>query len=172
MVGFREMFVGFSGFKGRLLLTSGLVVLCGMLWTGGRQMAAGRSLDRFGIPAASASAWAWGGPPGSGGMWRKADRWGAGAVHLGISFMAALVVASALRAAFKTGVTLLLVGAAALWFLEKQGYTGIWDQSYETVQDEGAAWLTTRLDAAGQWLREHCAHAGIFLAGFGLGLRK
>jgi len=172
MVGFREMFVGFSGFKGRLLLTSGIVVLCGMLWTGGRQMAAGGSLDRFGIPAAaSASTWAPAGSPGAPGMWRKADRWGAGAVHLGISFMAAMVLASAFRAAFKAGVTLLLVCAAALWFLEKQGYTGIWDQSYETAKG-GGAWLTGRFDAAGQWLREHCAHAGVFLAGFGLGLRK
>lgn len=168
MTGIRDILGGISGFKGRLLLFAGIVVLAGMAWTGGRQLTAARQPVQLGLPVGLSE------PAGSlpgGPILAKADRWGAGAVSLGITFMLAMMTASVLRAAFKTGLMLLAVGAAAAWFLEFQGYTRVWDQYFETVQT-GGSWLESRLDVLAQFAREHLASAGVGLTGFGLGLKR
>jgi hypothetical protein len=85
--------------------------------------------------------------------------------------MLSMVAASVLRAAVKTGLMLLVVGAAAAWFLESQGYTRVWDQYFETVQT-GGNWLETRLDGLARLARDHLASSGVGLAGFGLGLKR
>lgn len=172
MMGIREILGGFSGFKGRLLLFAGIVVLSGMAWTGGRQMAAGRTPAQWGTPGASHHSGGFSGRSlGGGPILAKADQWSSGAVSLGLTFMLAMVAASVLRAAFKTGVMLLLVAAAAAWFLEYQGYTQVWDRYLESVQS-GGSWLNANFGAFGALLQDHLASSGVGAAGFGLGLRR
>jgi hypothetical protein len=168
MTGVRDMLGGISGFKGRLLLFPGMVVLAGMAWTGGRQLTAGPRMVQMGIPAALTAP---GGSLPGGPLLAKADRWRAGAVSLGITFMLSMVAASVLRAAVKTWLMLLVVGAAAAWFLESQGDTRVRDQYFETVQT-GGNWLVTRLDGLARLARDHLATSGVGLAGFGLGLKR
>lgn len=168
MIEIREMIGGFSGFKGRLLLFAGIVVLAGMAWTGSRQLSDGHNAAQPGFSVGLTT-------PGVGltgePTLTKADQWGAGAVTMGGTFMAAMLAASFLRVAFKTGVVLLLVAALAAWFLESQGYTQVWDDYLKTME-AGGGWLDSRLGAVSQLVKEHLATTAAGLAGFGLGLKR
>jgi len=170
MVDLREMLVGFSGFKGRLLLTAGAIVLFGMAWSGGREFLDRELFTKTSGDSMGEAKWS------EGSFFRenfilKGEVWGHAAVKIGLSFIVAMVFGSLLRAAFKTAVTLLILTAVALWFLENQGYVQIWDDYYQSVQ-AGGTWLTTRIGVMGQFLKEHLPSASAALVGFGFGLKR
>lgn len=166
-----EIIGGFSGFKARMLLFAGVVVLAGSVWTNGREMQ--RSGQVFRAPSSPTGGnWTTGGTSAERDFFlKKGDAWSKGAVSLGISFMAAMIAGSILRAAFKTGLTLLILGGVAVWFLERQGYVTLWDEYFATVR-EGGDWLTTRAQAVAGFVQAHLPSAGAALVGFGFGLKR
>jgi uncharacterized membrane protein (Fun14 family) len=166
-----EIIGGFSGLKGRMLLFSGVVVLAGSIWSNGLEMQ--RSGKIFQSPASSVGSTLTGGGSSANREFylRKSDVWSRGAVTLGLSFMVAMIAGSLLRAAFKTGVTLLVLCGVAVWILEKQGYVSLWDEYFQSVQ-QGGNWMTNRVEVLGKVLQDHLPSAGVALIGFGFGLRR
>ncbi len=165
-----EIIGGFSGFKGRLLLTAGVIVLGALSWSGGRKF-----LHDRGQTATDAS---WFSPaklsPESGFGSRLAaslDRGGETIIRIGLSFMAAMVAASVLRAAFKTGVALILLAGLAIWCLDCFGDFSVGGGYLLTGQDAGSL-LSPRVTANGEFLRHHLASASAALIGFGFGLKR
>jgi uncharacterized membrane protein (Fun14 family) len=171
MVALTEILGGFSGFKARMLLFSGIAVLAGAVWTNGREMQ--RSGKVFKSPSVSAAT-TWSGDSSSGHkefFLKKGDVWGKSAITLGLSFMIAMITGSILRAAFKTGIALLVLSGVAIWFLDRQGYVSLWDDYFKSVQ-QGGNWVTTNLGVIRQFLADHLPSAGSALVGFGFGLRR
>lgn len=172
MVSVRELVSGVSGAKGRMLLLAGGLVFVGFAWNGTREFVA-----RGGKPVAGHSHTVFSKPGWTEnsatkiGLLKKGDRWGDAAVRLGFSFGIAMLAGSILRAAFKTGLMLVLLSGVALWFLKTQGVVDLWDNYYGTVR-EGGNWLQHHFSAMGQFLSAHLPSAGAALAGFGLGLRR
>jgi uncharacterized membrane protein (Fun14 family) len=171
MVAITEIIGGFSGFKARMLLFAGVIVLAGSIWTNGREMH--RSGNVFRAPGAPMSAnFSVGTSSGKGDvLLHKGDLWGKGAVTLGLSFMIAMITGSLLRAALKTAVTLLLLSGVAVWILENQGYVSLWDDYLQSVQ-QGGDWATAHVDLIGGFLQKHLPSAGVALIGFGMGLKR
>lgn len=171
MLTITEIIGGFSGFKARMLLFAGIVVLTGSVWTNGREMQ--RSGGVFKAPSApSVKNWSQGTTPAEGNVFlHKSDLWGKGAVTLGLSFMIAMITGSILRAAFKTAVSLLLLSGVAIWILENQGYVSLWDDYFQSVQ-QGGNWVTAHVDLIGGFLEKHLPSAGVALIGFGMGLKR
>ncbi|MCB1203562.1 MAG: hypothetical protein KDN18_04825 [Verrucomicrobiae bacterium] len=171
MIPYAEVIAGFSGFKGRLLLMAGIVVILGMGWTGGREIQ--RSGKVFGGPSATSVAANW--TEGASGVKNSAmnlvDGWGKAAIPVGVSFMVAMLAASILRVAFKTGIALLVISGLAIWFLEHEGYVQVWHRYYETVRHSGT-WLSMRADVVGQFLMAHLPSASAAFVGFGFGLKR
>ncbi len=172
MLGVGEILGGFSGFKGRLLLSVGAVVLAGMAWSGGRRIF--QEADAAPPPGPSQAEMDpdWNSPP----LWketvlRRADRWGEGAVGVGASFILAMLAASILRAAFKTGLVLALLGVAIVWILESRGYVSLWQEYTHTVQ-EGGTWMAMRAGGLLAFLQQHLPSSLAAAVGFGFGLRK
>lgn len=163
------MIGGFSGFKARLLLAAGFFVFCGLLWGGGREL-----LQSDSGPArpggVSAANWTTG--PGSAERALEIpDRVGEAVVEVGLSFLIAMVAASVLRSALKTGLTLLFVGGLAIWFLDSQGHVDLWGDYLGAVQ-EGGGWLKSRSSAVAELCRQHLPSTGAALVGFGFGLKR
>lgn len=171
MVAITEIIGGFSGFKARMLLFAGVIVLAGSIWTNGRDMH--RSSNVFKAPAAPTSAnLSVGNSSGKGdALLHKGDLWGRGAVTLGLSFMIAMITGSLLRAAFKTAVSLLVLSAVAVWILDHQGYVSLWDDYLQSVQ-KGGNWVTAHVEFIGGFLQKHLPSAGVALIGFGMGLKR
>jgi len=171
MLAITEVIGGFSGFKARMLLFSGVIVLAGSLWTNGREMQ--RSGNVFRSPAATVSTnWSAGASSGKGDVFlHKGDQWGKIAVTLGLSFMIAMITGSLLRAAFKTAVTLLVLCGVAVWILENQGYVSLWEDYLQSVE-QGGNWVSAHVDLIGGFLQKHLPSAGIALIGFGMGLKR
>lgn len=171
MAGLGEIIGGFSGFKGRLLLFAGVVVLAGMAWGGVREFArSGEAVTPAKQHGEARTDWMQGPSFGEGLLW-KSDLWSRAAVRIGLSFIVAMLAGSILRAAFKTGLTLIVLAGIAVWFLEYRGYVRLWDEYYQTVQ-EGSTWLAARTEVIGQFLKAHLPSTGAAMVGFGFGLRK
>jgi uncharacterized membrane protein (Fun14 family) len=162
---------GFSGFKAKLLLAAGFVVFCGFAWTGTRQFFrdTGVAPARSGAAMAPAN-WAQG-PSRSEKTAAEFDHAGDAAVRVGLSFMLAMVGASILRAAFKTGLALLVVAGVTVWFLDYQGHVDLWGDYLGAVKG-GGGWLSTRVSAFGEICRQHLPSTGAALVGFGFGLKR
>lgn len=171
MIPYGEVISGFSGLKGRLLLTAGIVVLIATGWTGGREIQRNGKVFSASSPASFGANWNEGGSGVKQSFARLVDKWGYAAIPIGLSFMVAMIAASVLRVAFKTGVSLLLLCGLAIWFLEKQGYVRLWDHYYDTVR-QGGTWLTMRIDVFGQFIKAHLPSASAAFLGFGFGLRR
>lgn len=164
-----EVIAGFSGFKGRMLLTAGLIVLAGMAWNGasGFFRSGGVPInDRQGTRADWAN-----GPTTVDKVVLKGDKVSGSMIGIGLSFMVAMIAASMLRAAFKTGITLLVLSAIALWFLDSRGYVNLWDEYLATAK-EGGNWLTGHVGASLAFLKSNVPSTTAALIGFGFGLRR
>lgn len=164
-----EVIAGFSGFKGRMLLTAGLIVLGGMTWNG-----VSGYYKSGGVPIADRPAsrgdWA-NGPTAANRVVWKGDKVSGAVIGVGLSFMIAMIAASVLRAAFKTGISLLLLSAVALWFLDSRGYVSLWDEYLATAR-EGGNWLTGHVGAILAFLKSNVPSSTAALIGFGFGLRR
>lgn len=171
MIPYGEVISGFSGFKGRLLLMAGIVVLIAVGWTGGREIQRSGKVFSAPTPGAFSANWSEGSSGVSVSLARLVDKWGYAAIPIGLSFMVAMVAASILRVAFKTGITLLVLCGLAIWFLENQGYVRLWDHYYDTVR-QGGTWLTMRVDVFGQFIKAHLPSASAAFIGFGFGLKR
>ncbi len=167
-----EVINGFSGLKGRLLLFGGVVALAGMAWGAGRALFNGaESSSRPAPMQAEMRIEGEQGPVrGEDFLW-KADRWSEGAAGLGASFIVAMLVGSMLRAAIRTGATLIALAGIAVWFLESRGHVSLWEDYSHTVQ-EGGTWIAARTEILLAFLKAHLPSSFAAAAGFGFGLRK
>lgn len=165
-----EINAGFSGFKGRMLLFAGVLVLGGMTWNG-----ASGFYKSGGLPirsGASAGAQDWkSGPSALSGVFGKGDKVSGPLIGIGLSFMIAMIAASVLRAAFKTGLSILVIAGVALWFLDSRGYVDWWD-GYVATAKAGSGWLTGHFAALREMMLTHLPSATAALIGFGFGLRR
>ncbi len=169
---FGEIIGGFSGFKMRLLLAAGCVVFCGLLWSGGRKLFQDEKPKPAVAPSSAMAPTNWTAGPSAGERAAEdIDRIGEGAVRFGLSFMIAMVAASILRAALRTGLTLIAVAGLAIWFLEYNGHISLWSDYIDAVQG-GGSWLSTRAAAFGELCRQHIPSTGAALVGFGFGLKR
>ncbi len=171
MAGLGEIIGGFSGLKWRLLLFVGILLLVGMAWGGGREFFKDAGFSGV-VPPHEEMRAEWEGGPGWGEvLLGKADLWSQRSVELGASFIVAMLVASLLRAALKTGITLIVLAGIAIWFLESRGYVSLWDEYYQTMQ-EGGAWVTSRSEGLLAVLKTHLPSSFAAATGFGFGLRR
>lgn len=97
--------------------------------------------------------------------------WEGVAVSLGTSFIVAMVVGSVLRTALRTGLLILFVGGAVVWFLDYRGHVDLWDEYYATAR-QGGDWISGQYAAVRAFLMEHLPSAGAALVGFGFGLKR
>lgn len=171
MAGLGEIIGGVSGLKGRFLLFVGLFVIAGMAWGGGRELFKDKETSGL-APQQEEMRAGW--ERGAGwatALLGRADLWSQRSVELGASFMVAMLVASVLRAALKTGIALIVLAGIVIWFLESRGYVSLWDEYYQTMQ-EGGAWVTSRTEGILAVLKAHLPSSFAAAAGFGFGLRR
>lgn len=114
----------------------------------------------------------WMNPPGGGGTAAfSLDHWGQGASQLGISFSLAMLLGSMVRAAVKTGVTVLALLSVGLYFMERDSLQPFLESTSEVVR-EGEVWLGARMEGFLGWFQRHLPSSLAAAVGFGFGLRK
>ncbi len=165
-----EIIAGFSGLKGRLLLFAGIIVLGGMAWNGASGFYKNGGVPIIQGPSVKGKDWTQG-PSVAGTVVRKGDRFSQAMIGVGLSFMIAMIAASVLRAALKTGITLLLIGGLAVWFLDSRGYVNWWSTYLETAK-AGGTWINGHVAALRELMHTHLPSASAALIGFGFGLRR
>lgn len=173
MLGIGKVIGGLFGVKMRWIVTAGVIVMAGMGWRGIRDYS---RPDQGITPASQVSSIAlnanWQSDPGVGQeMISNGDWWSQKMIQMGISFIVAMVAAAILRTAFKTGVALITVVGAVVWWLDYQGYVHVWSQFNQTVKD-GSLQAMTQIQAVGLLLKEHLPSTGASVIGFALGLRR
>ena len=167
-----ESLTGFSSLKRRLVMGALTAILAGCVWNCCRWVS--KSYDG-GAPmqprVGFESDWA-GNSRAAGGATGQADLWATSGIHLGLSFLGAMLAGGLLRTFFRSILTVILVGVITFIFLRDRGVIDpFWDQyfgSVENVKD----WATVESISLWETLKDVVPSTGAALVGLGFGLKR
>ena len=172
MASLGEIIGGFSGGKSRLLLYSGVVVVIGMLLNAGEWLKPSDAINDRPAEVSTRSNWIEGGVVNKADIKERADRWGDAAIRLGLSFMIAMILASLLRAFFKTMLTLAVVVVGVVWFMHSRGMVEpFWDPWLASLEDL-KNWGMSNTNTIKEFFQGYVPSVAAALVGFGFGLRR
>ncbi|MEX2581299.1 MAG: hypothetical protein WD342_19740 [Verrucomicrobiales bacterium] len=157
--------------KLRLIFFAGLFVVGGLVWNAGRDLAEPDKGESLSSGPSPRSDWTQGSKSYD-EVVTRADSWGDASVRLGLSFIGAMIAGSFARAFFKTAISIAVVAAGTLWFLEHRGVIDPFWKEYYGSLGETKDWVVAQTDSARAFLKGYIPSAGAALVGFGFGLRK
>jgi uncharacterized membrane protein (Fun14 family) len=167
-----EVVFGFSGTKIRMLVFAGVFVVVGLLINAGKWMHSPPSGPGV-SPAESAlrSDWTRNSKTYATAV-HKSESWGDAAMRLGLSFIAALIVASLLRAFLKSMITFAIIAGGVLWFLGHRGIIDPFWEDYDVSFGQAKRWIVAQTNSIKALLKGYLPSAGAAVAGFIFGIRK
>lgn len=165
----KEVFVGFSGLKFRLLLIAIFAVVFGLAWNVARE--GSRGISDVGIETVSAASSA-GSDRRLADAMQLIDPWAAAGVATGISFILAILVGSLMRVSFKKMIALLVVVVGVVLVLDYKGLVEPFWSEYLLSMPEFKEKLLTQTESTKAFLKGHFPPFASAVAGFGFGLKR